>query len=850
MSLGAGPVGSLDFNTNCDWSVRFVIDNYLSVRHYLDDDTDLLGLTAFDGVVSSVVTNGQTASVVATGLLGRLNKEVSAKPNATATFLRTIELPTGEVYNLNGVDYRTGGDRVVIDGIATFVESPRVIYDMEAFDDRLYVLAQGGAPVSIGTNQSTHAVVYEFDSAGGFIRVWAVYSDVNDVNGQSTPKAIAVGFNDSVDPEGEIKIFVGQNHPSATRVQQFDHDGTFIQQFGATGSLDTQFQDISGIAVPPATGVADRYWVADKVSGRIQGLDATTGALEVSYNPTGTEPGVAVDIDFLDNSLLVVNSDPGEMLMYSITSSTFYGSVGTDRLTTGVESRVGSDSLGRMYAFQDGKAHVFTRVNQNFGAGTESIWLESFDGPAGSGKLASIDKWSGTLFWADDKSVIHSYTTVPSSLTALFLYYIGLAVPNMKVNLRNINIPEIPYLNSQNLDLWPWSDPVWAVSYWTGNAWEKICELAALSGNEVFAVGDTIYVSARGDRSFELPSSAIVSPLTVSNERQVARFEARALDARWINYVSLNASSQDPLYHSHDDGRIFTCDVGSYEIFVVPIEGEVLHVLNVDPGPTVRAPDILSEGSGIVIRSGKFTTQDFYDNGGKIEAWPGKEPGTLEIAITGPAGPFTSPTSYNGYPTGSVWPVPGPYEFRNWNSYTSEFVVQGIGIRNQPVELRIGTGAPEQNVGTSVTTLDSPFFINQDIAMSEMVRAAYATNNSQRIQVTIPLSHIPPFQVEGNRVYGSHSFINSVFFYLESEYIVVDATQDAGGIVLVAERYNIGSHSSTSGGIDLNDTNVSGVKRFNEIWNGTTASQFEQFWDGYSSGEFDIAPLMNPFGYN
>lgn len=793
----AGRLGSLTFSAHCDSTSKFTIDNYLSVKHYFDNSIDRW-LSSFDGHVRSVETDGKTGRFTMGSLLSTLDVERTSSVDVAGTYQRTIDLPVGEEYEILGVPYTIGGYWTSIGSENVFVPRPTIIWDVATTTDFFYVLCAG---------QHLGEVIVQMTVEGRFYSMWPVYSDATDLASPDS-RYIAVEGNN---------IWVAQ--VNADRVKQFNLDGTFVTQWGSAGSADGQFNTISGMAVSQAFNA---IYITDSVLGRIQCF-TEAGVFNFKWGTLGTGTGNlvfnapnGVSCDPVTGDVLVSDRNArvraytsgGGYISQVMGSYNFSTSTSTGEfLAGGYYIDTAFDHLGNAYALQLGKIFKYVKVG---GAWTltsgkpirqwDSHGIDDLSPPT----AFAVSFKSGIMFVARSTDKIDQYAASLGNLKAYWLYYVALASPNLPVRI---------------LDLGDEFDVTGLLNFisWTGNVWQYLCDLCAVTSTAMVAFDDEIFLLQRTSRSYRLPLDATITPV---------RFDSRAAgrSVEIVNWNSRYTVGQEVLYSAEaDNQRTFGVDINSF-MYVNVSQNTYPEFVN-NPLPS------LTTGNGlytVVDTNGLIVDPTLWTNyGGAVRASIGEKPGIIVLNITGPG------LEIPGYES--------PYKIATISGGPS-LSVTGAGVVAKPEVLTIGTGISEEISSRAVgQSIDSPFTFNAEVAYSEGSWAAYNMGTpNQRFSITFRVDKTNGYRNDEIAVGGTGLMVGNLVEHDDAQYIVETLDYDAVNITLGVYRY-------TKLGWE-EEVGVGTGPRPEEIWGGKTAGEFDAYWAGYTAQDFTIAPLRNPFG--
>lgn len=521
LGMESGKLGSLSFSARCDGTSKFTIDNYLSVKHYFDNQTGRW-LSTFDVNVRSVSTNDEFGSFTTTSKLSQLDVRRRSSANPSGIYQRTIKPPSGKSYTVNSIDYTT--------------PPMASVYDVAVSSDYIYVLAAG----SHGGE-----VVHRFGIDGYWFAMWPVYSDSSDLASPESRYISVVGTT----------VYIAQ--VAQRRIKKFDGwSGTFQTQWGSSGTGNSQFNTISAIAANSSA-----IYVADSVLGRIQrfnssgtylgqfGTQGTTDSEQIFDRPNSlyARPG--------DESVFVgdMKARVREYTPAGGWVSNAFG--GYDFFVGGVvgpfaaNSRIGVtyDSLGNAYCAQDGIVYKFSHdrtvnLNGSWQDGARLTHTFPYDGVWN----INASETQGILHGVGaDGMSIKQYAGSTTSVQAYILYYLALAVPDFPCRLLLLNAGP-----GGSVDI-----PEWEMS-----VWQALNELCAATGNALSAFDDRVDFFSRTNRgTFELPKNAAIEPVEIDS-----RTSGRTVEV--TNHNARRTAKPEVMYSSVRDGnKTFSADIATLD---------------------------------------------------------------------------------------------------------------------------------------------------------------------------------------------------------------------------------------------------------------------------------------------
>jgi hypothetical protein len=798
MGNQSGRFGALNFGAKCDSTTKFTIDNYLSVKHFYDDNTTRW-LSTFDGHIRNVDTAGDFGTFTMNSLLSALDVQRTSSSDASGQYQRTLQLPAGLSYVANSVTYYTGGSWQTVDGAQVFVAKPITIYDVAAEDGYVYVLASGG---------HNGEVVFQVGMDGLTRSVWPVYSDATDL---AAPGSSYIGY-------GSGYVFVGQ--VNADRIKRFTTAGVFQNQWGSAGTGNSQFNIIAGIGVNDG---GDRVYVTDSVIGRVQSFNYA-GTYQTQWGSLGTGTGNTVfnapngvSVDPYTGNVFVSDrnarvrqyTSTGTYVNQPMGSYTFTGAKSNGELVHGAYYiKTAFDQRGNAYAGQLGRVYKYARNGT-----TSSTWdLTSADKSvknwatrgitdAVQPVMLTVGRNSGILHIAQGVDKVEQYAGSLGTLSAYVLYYIALATGDFPVRLLVLND-----------DM---AAGVRAYTAWTGNVWDHLCQMMAATGNAIMAFDDRAIFTARTARNFTLPRDITPTPIQLDSRGAGLSVEVVNQNSRWTVGREVMYSAQA------DDNRTFSIDVAGYSQFTVNQDTYPEYLIAPIAGTSASAGIYTVVDSDLIA----IDPEDWRRLGGSVKVALGDRPGDIIVSLTGPSIEIPSRKA--------------PYKISTVGAAASLSII-GTGVIAKPETIRVGTGLSEEITNREVAqTIDYPYAQNAQIAYTQGGWAAYNSGTpNQRYTFSFRIDRTYPWADGGGGVGGTFQFVNVIVRYGDAEYIVEDVNYNATDITLTTYRY-------TKTGRTYGEDNPG---RIEDIWNGSTAGEFDAYWAGYTAQDLTIAPLRNPFG--
>lgn len=555
---GAGSLGSLSFSARCDETTIFAIDNYLSVKHYLDEQTNRW-LSTFDINLASVSTSGYFASFSGTSRLAELDVVRQPSPNPSGTYQRKMRFPRDVTYTANAVTY-------------TVIANPTV-YDIVTGQNYVYVLAQG----SHGGE-----VLYQFGLGGDFMRVWAVYSDATDL---ANPQSRYVTYTGS-------ELHVAQ--VAADRIKRFSVSTlAFLGQYGAAGTGNGQFNTISGLAY-----ASNQVFALDSALGRVQRF-STTGTYQAQWGTSGTGSGstefnqpFAIACPPLGSGItnVFVGDMSGRVREYTQSGGYVSQPVGTYDFATNtslgplranVQFGIAFDGRSSMYVKQEGHVWKFVPGFSNSGSVSDYQVGSHPNGDWDAGTGYRISGYTQGLLHTLNGDTVEQYAGSLSSIQAYMLYYIALAAEDFPARL--LALADSEYFNLPDLDgrysAPDSTSPKSGYPTWRMSVWRALCELLAATGNAATAFDDFVAFYKRDDAAvaFRIPDDVEPSPISLNSRSAPRNVAADNWNAR-MNPVytaplagsTIGDSAGTVMYSAREDNnRVFNVGVNSLDYVTV-----------------------------------------------------------------------------------------------------------------------------------------------------------------------------------------------------------------------------------------------------------------------------------------
>lgn len=775
---GRLPLGSVNFSASCDAETKFTIDNYVEIRDYMDDHTTRW-LSTFDVNIRSVDTNGKFATFNGTSILSRLDVERTANVNDLGVFQREFFIPDGIPYTISSTTYYT--------------QSGGVVYDVCGDEDTVYVLAEGS---------HNGEIVLRFHNDGrlwddGNPAVWPVYSDASDL---TAPQSRFI----DVDTRNDF-IVVGQKS-TLNRVKKFSPTGTFLNQWNAGFS-------ITGMATSSqwSTASSDVY-TTDHLNNLVRRYNSSTGALITSWSiiygvggyMSGIRPyGNRVYVGYISSAdgvaYLIVNCHSntgtliGQPLVRSGLQITETGAPCPMKISfapNGVMHLVQSDPNSNWMVLR--KIRVVDTGSNQSSIRRQIVYTNGM-------KNATVSYDSGIMHAAGRTGTVRQYSAVPWTLDAFFLYYMGLAAPNIPVR-----IAPLPFAG--------WG--VLTYPGWTGNVWDHMCDLAAVWNIRIVANDSTIYIQPWVEGSYRLPKDVEVEPLTLSTQGVSRGVEVTNLKA---SRTALNAV----VYNALTDGnRVIRADIASLDYITVSQGVSIDYLLQ--PSATSSSTPGLGQYTVIDQNNTIVSATNWRNYGGSVAANRGKRPDEIVLTVKGPGLEIPGTTA--------------PYRLSTRGGNAS-LTILGHGIATNPETVYIGNGVPEDVTSRdNGGTVESPFLINADTAWKHGAWAAEAAGIEQGIRFRLSSKWTPKFQTIGDIPRGTSDLSGILVFHDDAYYRVDKVSWTEGSITLDCVRHSPAGQPTAIDPVAMD-----------ELWAGRPAWEFDNYWLGYTAQDQGIAPYRNPF---
>lgn len=790
---GSSPrLGNINFGARCNSETKFTLDNYLSIRHYFDNPTQQW-LTTFDARVTSLdmTVGGKIGRFTATSIASLLNVERTARVDPSGLYQRSWDIPVTE-YEILGVTYYVGGNYETVNGQWVFVEKKPTIYDMASQDNHIYLLVNGS---------HNGEVIICMSIDGIFNSVIPVYSDATDLAGPGG-RFLSEGFG---------YLYVGQ--VNADRIKRFGVDGTYVTQWGSSGSGNGQFNTISGLAASPLFG--DVY-VADSVLGRVQRF-TTAGAYQNQWGTAGTGSGDTVfnnmnhiAIDPTDGRVWVSDwnarvrryvGSTGGYLNQPIGSYDFSTGTSTGDLLAGTDVNVVFDSRGDAYAIQLGRVYKYRKMGDWLDAdGSAAMYWDTMRYGDSTASQAATGTDGGLIHVAGTMGPVEQYAGSLGRVQEYLLYYIALAAPDIPVRLLVMEEPtDIAYIG------------------WRGNVWQKLANMLAATANGMYLFEDALYFSSRSRTFFRMPNDTEVVPINFDSGQSGRRVEVVNYNSRWTDGIELMYDA------ALDGGRTFSLDPG--DMAYAEVDQNTYPEFLVDPVAADSWP--ISDGQYLVVDADEaiVPSETWNAYGGWVKAGVSERPGQILLSLHGPGREI--PTH------------PSPYKIASPDGEAA-LKVTGSGIIANPRVVRVGTGVPETITSRDVAmSVDEPFAFDVDTAQTQASWLAYRYSSpGQEVRITFSINTMPRYSDGVSGTAGISLMLGRIVEIDEAQYVIESSEYDQDQCVCRAVRHTVaGSPDGTGSAPGGSD----------DIWDGYSAAQFDAYWAGYTAGDFQIAPLRNPF---
>jgi hypothetical protein len=728
---GRSPLGSLTFDASCDEETKFSIDNYVEVRHYMDDHATRW-LSTFDVNIRRVETDEDFGSFNGVSILQRLDVERTANVNDLGVFQRDFVLPAGLPYLIGSTTYYT--------------QAGGMVYDVCASEDVVYVLAEG-----------THdgEVVFRYHNDGRLwddVPVWPVYSDASDF---SFPQSRLI----DVDTRNSF-IVVGQKG-SLNRVKRFTLTGTFLNQWNAGFGL-------TGLATSTQWGsVSSDVYVTDQGSQLVRRYNPDTGtqigSFGVTYGAAGWMSGIRPYNGKVYVGLTETVDNISYLILYSFSNTGVLNNqplirTGLQLTESGaacpIKLSFAENGILHLVQSDPGANWMVLRKIRVVDSGSNGSSIRRTLVYTNGMKNATVAYGSGIMYAAGFAGTVRQYAAVPWTLDAYILYYIGLAAPNIPVRIS-------PISNAPG-----WGELMYPG--WVGNVWEHLCDLAAVWNFRIIANDSTIYVQSWVQGAYKLPDDVQVEPLSISTEGT----------ARGVTVTNLQTSRtglNDVVYSAMNDGnRVFRADVASLDYVTVnqgiSIDYVASPTATSSGTPTVGRYTVIDQNNAIVSQT------NWQNYGGAVIASRGSRPDDIVLKIVGPGLEIPGTTA--------------PYRLSTRGGNAS-LTVLGHGIATAPEDLYIGNGMPEDVTSRlDGGDVQSPFLINADVAWKHGAWAAEMVGVQQTVRFRVSSKWTPKFEIIGDLPRGTSDLAGILVFWDDAYYRVDRVSWDEGSISMECIRHS------------------------------------------------------------
>jgi sugar lactone lactonase YvrE len=195
--------------------------------------------------------------------------------------------------------------------------------------------------------------IQKFDSTGQFVKTWGTFGDVGGVLGDPLllygPRGIVV------DSQNNVLVSDTGNK----RIVKYTSNGEFVQQWGGSGSVESQFREPCGVAMDASDGV----YVADVWNQRVQEFDRA-GSFVAQWPVVGWESEAPVNKPYLaigsQGSVYITQPDYHRLVKFNGGGQVLamWGRFGTDDLGLNTPSGIAVDSAGFIYVADSGNNRI------------------------------------------------------------------------------------------------------------------------------------------------------------------------------------------------------------------------------------------------------------------------------------------------------------------------------------------------------------------------------------------------------------------------------------------------------------------------------------------------------------
>jgi hypothetical protein len=640
---------------------------------------------------------------------------------------------------------------------------------------------------------------------------------------------ILVGSNGTVNGADRYKVI------------KFDSSGTYVTEFGSSGSGNGQFGGAISVAVSP---VDQSVWVGDGVNKRITKFTTADGGLTYAYSTKvgsdGTGNGqfsaqtpIVVAVDGAGN---VYATDRGNTRIQKFNSSAVYQA----QVSTGGTAQASPYGLsvspsGEVWTSVLDTAWLTSSTPATMKAYNSSLVLQTtLTIPAPSNTVLGIGNFGFDAagdFWAQwfNATYLVKYDTSGAELTRWISDYpastdintnYNLAVgaagvfvlfrPTTVFNTTNpydgnyvvgFDYAPVPLssailrymeacdsnLNGYTFDYQCAADPDVVFPGWKGNVWAKLKELCCAYSVELALVDDVIVVRDVASTEITIENHSLITVKPTSGP-----FSGRAVEVMVQNPVAGGgvmwdaATEEKSFYIEAGKSASITLTTNNHPVSVAsPVKTEVLPI---QPGQFY-----VVDSTGSAVPGSAWT--------GTVRASVGADPGTIVLDITGPP---SAPAGFTG-----------PFYFANGRGPGSSpaLSIVGPGVMTTPTLQTIPTGGTgSQEVAVRI---NSPFIDTLERAYDRGIWSSVLAGAG---------TVVATFDIATASLPGLGLTCGARFRHLDSMYRITSVEWGAVRSRVEAEWY-----------VTVGD--------FDQSWAGHTVGDFDALWSGYSTGDVNLMPL-------